>query len=43
MLKDWISNKDILKGNKKEKMSDVTEVFEGGAEVDKVLGVLCTA
>ena len=39
-VKGWISNKDMSKGNKKEKISDVTEVFEGGAEVDKVLGVV---
>ena len=38
--KGWISNKDMSKGNEKEKISDVTEVFEGGAEVDKVLGVV---
>ena len=39
-VKGWISNKDMSKGNEREKMSDVTEVFEGGAEVDKVLGVV---
>ena len=39
-IKGWISNKDMSKGNRKEKISGVTEVFEGGAEVDKVLGVL---
>ena len=39
-VKGWISNKDMSKGNEKEKISDVTEVFEGGAEVDKVLGVV---
>ena len=30
----------MSKGNEKERISDVTEVFEGGAEVDKVLGVV---
>ena len=40
-VKGWISNKDMSKGNEREKMSDVTEVFEGGAKVDKVLGVVC--
>ena len=39
-VKGWILNKDMSKGNEKEKISDVTEVFEGGAEVDKVLGVV---
>ena len=38
--KGWISNKDVSKGNEKEKISDVTQVFEGGAEVDKVLRVV---
>ena len=36
----WISNKDMSKGNEKEKISDVTQVFKGGAEVDKVLRVV---
>ena len=39
-VKGWISNKDMSKGNEKEKISDVTKVFEGGAEVDEVLGVV---
>ena len=39
-FKGWISNKDMSKGNEKEKISDVMEVFEGEAEVDKVLGVV---
>ena len=39
-VKGWIWNKDMSKGNEKEKISDVTEVFEGGAEVVKVLGVV---
>ena len=39
--KGWISNKDMSKGNEKEKISDVTQVFKGGAEVDKVLRVVC--
>ena len=30
----------MSKGNENEKISDVTEVFEGGAEVDRVLGVV---
>ena len=38
-VKGWILNKDMSKGNGKEKISGVTEVFEGG-EVDKVLGVV---
>ena len=39
-VKGWIWNKDMSKGNEKEKISDLTEVFEGGAEVVKVLGVV---
>ena len=39
-VKDWTSNKDMSKGNEEEKILDVTDVFEGGAEVDKVLGVV---
>ena len=39
-VKGWISNKDMSKGNEKEKISDVTQVFKGGAEVDKVLRVV---
>ena len=39
-VKGWISNKDMSKGNENETISDVTEVFEGGTEVDKVLGVV---
>lgn len=38
--KGWISNKDVSKGSGNEKISDVTQVFEGGAEVDKVLRVV---
>ena len=38
--KGWISNKDMSKGNEKEKISDVTQVFKGGAEVEKVLRVV---
>lgn len=38
--KGWISNKDVSKGSGKEKISDVTQVFEGEAEVDKVLRVV---
>ena len=38
-VKSWISNKDMSKGNEKEKISNVMEVFEGGAEVDMVLGI----
>ena len=39
-VKGWISNKDLSKGNEMEKNSDVTEVFAGGAQEDKVLGVV---
>ena len=39
-VKGWISNKDMSKGNEEEKISDVTDVFEGGTELDKVLGVV---
>ena len=41
MLKVGFQTKIIMsKGNEEEKISDVTDVFEGGAEVDKVLGVV---
>ena len=39
-VKGWISNKDMSKGNEMEKNSNVTEVFEGGALEDRVLGVV---
>ena len=38
-VKGSISNRDVSKGDEEE-ISDVTKVFKGGSDVDKVLGVV---
>ena len=40
VLKVGFRTKICQRGTKKEKISDVTQVFKGGAEVDKVLRVV---